>query len=187
MPIEIEKKFRLTATQREAIVRRLGEIGAQHEGEAFEENLLFDGPALKQRNCVLRLRRVAGKAIITFKERLPATSATKHQREEETLVQDGDALQRILDDLGYTPKILYEKKRDTWRMGGVEIVLDELPFGSFMEIEGSEIDIEDAEKLLAIAGLTAERATYPQLAAIAGTLVGNVIEARFNEESGPEL
>jgi adenylate cyclase class 2 len=182
MPIEVEKKYRLTDAQRELIIRRLAQIGAKNEGQVFEENLLFDGAALNGRNCVLRLRRVAGKAILTFKERLPGKSATKRQREEETPVQDGDAMQTILADLGYRPKVVYEKKRETWRLGEAEIVIDELPFGLFMEIEGSEAEIENTEKALAIADLTAETATYPRLAAISGTLQGSVIEARFPKE-----
>jgi adenylate cyclase class 2 len=184
MPIEVEKKYRLTDAQRDLIVRRLAEIGAKHEGQVFEENLLFDGAALKGRNCVLRLRRVAGKAILTFKERLPGTSATKRQREEETPVQDGDTMQTILADLGYRPKVVYEKKRETWRLGAAEIVIDELPFGLFMEIEGSETEIENTENALAIADLIAETATYPQLAAISGTLQGSIIEARFTRRNG---
>src|SRR6185503_177169 len=172
MPIEVEKKYRLTDAQRDLIVRRLAEIGAKNEGQVFEENLLFDGAALKGRNCVLRLRRVAGKAILTFKERLPGKSATKRQREEETPVQDGDTMQTILADLGYRPRVVYEKKRETWRLEAAE-----------MEIEGSEAEIENTENALAIAGLTAETATYPQLAAISGTLQGSIIEARFTKEN----
>jgi adenylate cyclase class 2 len=91
-------------------------------------------------------------------------------------------MQTILADLGYRPKVVYEKKRETWRLGAAEIVIDELPFGLFMEIEGSETEIENTENALAIADLTAETATYPQLAAISGTLQGSIIEARFTKE-----
>ena len=179
MPIEIEKKYRLSEKQRIALERRLPELGAKLEGEEFEENFLYDGAELKGRNCVLRLRRVAGRAILTYKERLPGASAIKRQREEETPVQDAAAMHAILEALGYRPSVVYEKKRQTWRWGAVEVVLDELPFGLFMEIEGSEEEIEAAEEALAIEDLPAEVETYPQLAAKEGKLRGSVIEARF--------
>lgn len=182
MPIEIEKKYRLSEQQRVALARRLAEIGAKLEGEEFEENVLYDGAGLKGRNCVLRLRRIDGRAILTYKERLPSTSAIKHQREEETAVQDADTLHTILEALGYRPKAIYEKKRQTWRLGAVEVVLDQLPFGLFMEIEGEEIEIETIESKLAIEGLITENATYPQLTMEKGKRAGSVVEARFERD-----
>jgi len=86
--IEVEKKFRLTKRQRDAVVKRLPEIGASLEGEDFEENTLYHGEALQDGSCVLRLRRAGEKATLTFKRRLPGASAIKQQREEETAVAD---------------------------------------------------------------------------------------------------
>ena len=183
MSIEIEKKYRLKEDQRDTLVRRLAELGATPEGEAFEENVLYDGAELKQGNCVLRLRRVGNRALLTYKERLPGASPIKHQREEETEVEDADVMHAILEALGYRPRVVYEKRRETWRLGTVEIVLDELPFGLFMEIEGSAAEIEATEESLAL-DLLSELATYPQLAAKEGTLRGSIIEARFANREG---
>jgi adenylate cyclase, class 2 len=183
MSIEIEKKYRLKEDQRDTLVRRLAELGAAPEGKVFEENVLYDGAELKERNCVLRLRRVGNRALLTYKERLPGASPIKHQREEETEVEDAEVMQAILEALGYRPRVVYEKRRETWRLGTVEIVLDELPFGLFMEIEGSVAEIEATEKSLAV-DLLAELATYPQLAAKQGKLRGSIIEARFANREG---
>jgi adenylate cyclase class 2 len=90
-------------------------------------------------------------------------------------------MEAILDALGFTPTLVYEKRRQTWRLGKTEIVVDELPFGLFMEIEGSEADIAAVELKLAIKGLRTERETYPQLARKHGKRYGNIIEARFEE------
>jgi adenylate cyclase class 2 len=119
---------------------------------------------------------------LTYKERFPTSSSIKHQHEDETRVADPEAMDAILDALGFTPALVYEKRRETWRLGKAEIVIDELPFGLFMEIEGSETDIKAIERKLGIKGLRAERATYPQLALKHGTMYGNVIEARFDQE-----
>jgi len=75
--------------------------------------------------------------------------------------------------------LVYEKRRRTWSLGRTEVVIDELPFGLFMEIEGEEREIDAAEQTLGIDGLPAEHDTYPQLTEKHGQRVGDVIEARF--------
>lgn len=176
--IEVEKKFRLTKRQRDAVVKRLPEIGATLEGEDFEENTLYHGEALHG-SCVLRLRRAGERATLTFKRRLPSASAIKQQREEETAVADPEAMAAILEALGFTATLIYEKRRQTWRLGHTEIVIDVLPFGLFMEIEGRANEIKLVERKLAMKGLRAEHATYPQLTAKHGKRYDGLIEARF--------
>jgi adenylate cyclase class 2 len=183
VPIEIEKKYRLTKKQRDEILGRLPKIGATSHGEEFEENTLYGGEALEPGRSVLRLRRVGEKAILTHKERFPSTESIKRQREDETTVGDPDAMEAILDSLGFAPALVYEKRRSTWRLGDAEIVIDELPFGLFMEIEASEPEIKEIERKLAVKGLRAENATYPQLTRLHGKPYGSVIEARFLEKS----
>jgi adenylate cyclase class 2 len=177
--IEVEKKFRLTKRQRDAVLKRLPLVGAELEGEEFEENTLFNGKALELGSCVLRLRRVKGKATLTYKKSLPSTSSFKQRREEETLVEDPEAMEAILLALGYTPALVYEKRRQTWRLANTEIVIDVLPFGLFMEIEGRVTDIRAVERKLGLKGLKAESATYPQLTAKLGKVYDGLIEARF--------
>lgn len=179
MGIEVEKKYRLSEAERARVLARLAELGAEFYGEEFEENTLYAGGIINQKNCVLRLRRVGGRAILTFKERFPSDSAIKRQREDETEVFNADAMADILDGLGYKPKLVYEKRRQTWRIHQTEVVVDELPFGFFMEIEGEEQAIMDAEKALHLSAAEAEMATYPQLTARHGKLLGEVVEARF--------
>jgi adenylate cyclase, class 2 len=181
MAIEIEKKFRLTEDQRELVLKRLEKIGARFRREEFEENTLYDGNALVKEESILRLRRIGKTAILTFKQRLPATTAIKRRREDETRVDDPEAMDAILDALGFTRTLVYEKRRQTWSLGNAEITIDELPFGYFMEIEGSEDEIRETEQRLDIKGLRGVHTTYPQLSRKYGKQFGNVIEARFEE------
>ena len=181
MPIEIEKKYRLTKKQREEVLLRLPKLGAKRKGREFEENTLFSGDTLEYGRAVLRLRRIdkRSSAILTYKERFPTRSDIKHQREDETSVEDPDAMELILEALGFTPGLIYEKRRETWTLGKTEIVIDELPFGLFMEIEGEEQSIQDIESRLAIKRLVAEPLAYPRLTMNHGTNIAGVIEARF--------
>ena len=177
--IEVEKKFRLTTHQRDAVLKRLPEVGAELEGEDFEENTLFSGDALEMGSSVLRLRRVNGRATLTYKKRLPSSTSIKQQREEETVVDDPEAMEAILVALGFTPALVYEKRRQTWKLGNTEVVIDVLPFGLFMEIEGRVSDIKAVERKLGLKGLRAENATYPQLTQKHGKVYDGLIEARF--------
>jgi adenylate cyclase class 2 len=179
MPVEIEKKYRLTKKQREAIVQRLLRLGASPEDVEFEENTLYRGGRIDLGGCSLRLRRVNGRALLTFKQRFPGKSPIKHQREEESEVADADAVAAILRSLEFRPWLVYEKRRVRWIVGKAEIAMDELPFGLFMEIEGPEKEIERIEKLLEAEAVPAVMETYPALTAQLGRKRGAVTEARF--------
>ena len=130
----------------------------------------------------MRLRRVGKRGILAFKQRLSSESGIKHQCEDETSVDDPDAMELILDALGFCPALVYEKRRETWTLGKAEIVIDELPYGLFMEIEGTENDIRDVESKLAIKRLRTETLSYPRLTEKHGTDKRGVIESRFREK-----
>lgn len=179
MPIEIEKKYQLTKRQREAIVRRLRKLGATPGEIEFEENTLYRGGRLDLGNCALRLRRVNGRALLTFKQRVPSRSFIKHQQEDETEATNAEALAAILRSLEFRPGLVYEKRRTRWIVGKAEIAMDELPFGVFMEIEGSEREIARVETLIGAEDLPAVMETYPALTARLGRKRGGVIESRF--------
>ena len=182
MPIEIEKKFRLTQKQRETILSRLPEIGATLIATEFEENTIYGSDQIDLKSSIIRLRRVGNKAILTYKERLKSTSTIKHQQEDETQVSDADAVDAILQALGLIPILVYEKRRIKWKLGQAEVVVDDLPFGLFMEIEASEADIMGIERQLAIKGLKVETETYPRLTRKHGRKKGPLVEARFEKK-----
>src|SRR5439155_4479541 len=180
MPIEIEKKYRLTKRQRQSIERRLREMGAASRPVEFEENTLYRGGRLDLGNCILRLRSVnQQRFFLTFKQRLPTKSAIKHQQEEESEVANADAMHAILTELGYRRGLVYEKRRARWNVGKAKVVIDELPFGLFMEIEASEKEIARVEALLAIKELPSVMETYPTLTIKFGKSRKGIIEARF--------
>ena len=183
MAIEIEKKYRIDKKKLVELTAKLGELGAPFSYENFEENYLHKGGVLDERNAVLRLRKTELKTTLTYKEKVPTEHDYKHQIEHETIVADVDATEQIIERLGYTLSIVYEKHRKAWHLGKVEVVLDELPFGYYMEIEGAIEDILAAETLLGIEELETESRGYPRLTAKYGKLVDGVFEARFAKRS----
>lgn len=187
MGVEVEKKYRLDLDEQREVVRRLREAGAELRGEDFETNTIYGGNGIDPARVVLRIRQTERKATLTYKERdyVAADSAAttlhgvRSQREDETEVSDSAALAAILGALGYVPSLVYEKRRATWMLNDVEVVVDELPFGLFLEIEGAEDDIRKAERALALTETEAVAETYPELTARHGRRTGDTIEARF--------
>lgn len=179
MAIEIEKKYRLDEARRQFVLDALKEIGAEYKGEDFEENILYRGGALDEKNAVLRVRKIGERAILTYKRRVENEFDIKRQIEHETAVGNPQELETIIENLGFYKTLVYEKRRKTWRFRDVEIVLDELSFGLYMEIEGSVTAIKEAEMFLDIEDFETENKTYPRLTAAFGKRKGDLIEARF--------
>ncbi len=145
---EIEVKFYLLRLA--ALEKRIQAAGGVLVQERVHEiNLRFDLPdgSLSTDRRVLRLRQDV-RAVLTYKGPSAAGQVVNVRQEIETDVSDFSAAQRILEALGYQVAVIYEKWRTTYQLENLEIVLDELPYGNFCEIEGP-----DAESIRSTAGL----------------------------------
>ena len=90
----------------------------------------------------------------------PALAGIKAMEEVETEVADFEATRRILLGLGYQEALWYEKCREQWRVGEALVCLDVLPFGEFVEIEGSPGAIAAAASELGLDMARALALTY---------------------------
>ncbi len=179
MAIEIEKKYRIDKKRIVELTAKLSKLGATFSYETFEENYLHRGGLLDGRAAVLRLRKTESCTTLTYKEKVPTENDFKHQIEFETEVSDVEATESIIEKLGYKLSVVYEKHRKAWHLGNVEVVLDELPFGYYMEIEGEMHDILSVEKLLDAHKLEPEARGYPRLTLKYGKVNGDITESRF--------
>jgi adenylate cyclase class 2 len=133
---EIESKFYVGCP--ELITQRLQLMGAKTcTARVYELNFRFDTPAgeLQRSGRVLRLRRDE-EVRLTYKDAGRLEAGTLSRRELEVTVSKFDATQQLLEALGYEVVFIYEKHRTTYDLGGARIMLDELPYGDFVEIEG---------------------------------------------------
>lgn len=134
---EVEIKFKVTDV--EALRKKLVNLEAKNMGRVFERTVRFDTPdkSLEKSNKFIRVR-TGFKSVITFKQKLKEDRDFKVRREIEFQIADSKKMEEILVSLGFTKKLIMEKYREKWQLPKVEVVIDELPFGNFMEIEGSE-------------------------------------------------
>ena len=183
MRIEIEKKYRLGEKRLEEITAKLNSLGATFVKEVFEVNYQHRGGEMDERCATLRLRKVGDFTVLTYKEKIGTESGAKQKIEYETTVSDVEATERIIERLGYKLTAVYEKRRKYWVFGGAEIVLDELPFGLYMEIEGTIDSIEDVEKQLGLKEIELEPRGYPRLTIKYGKMNGDVAEAKFERSA----
>lgn len=149
--LEIEVKFYITDLSK--LHHRLVEMGATAGPEVFESNIRFEDAdaTLKQGGRLLRLRR-DGSCRLTYKcPPLRDEPEYKVYQELEVEVSDCDVMTGILQSLGFHPAQIYEKRRRVFHWCDVELCLDRMPFGDFLEIEGSKQSIQDAAKHLELA------------------------------------
>ncbi len=144
-----------------------------HHPRTYEDNWCFDTPdqRFQQEDRLLRLRR-DHRILLTYKEP-PSTADTefKVRQEYEIEVNDFEQARALVEKLGFAPSMRYEKYRETFRYQEAEILLDETPLGTFVEIEGSresidaiktQLELDDANRLTASYGdiFEAVRTTY---------------------------
>jgi adenylate cyclase class 2 len=148
--LEIEVKF-LVADHGE-LINQLLELGAEVETpRTYERNFIFDNAwqGLARQGKLLRLRQDAG-VRITFKGGSPlqANSEVRVREEIEVSVEDFARTFLILEKIGFEKQFVYEKYRETFSIGDIEAVIDEMPFGNFIELEGAEDDIRSTADAL---------------------------------------
>jgi adenylate cyclase class 2 len=136
--LEMEVKFYLSDLN--SFEKRLRSIGASlTQPRTFETNLRFDTANLDltKAHRVLRLRRDQN-VYLTYKGPARSGKTVSVRQEIEVEVNDFDATESMLMALGYQVNVRYEKWRTKYRLENLEIDLDEMPFGHFVEIEGED-------------------------------------------------
>ena len=161
---EVEIKFRIDDI--EALTVSL-QIAGFHlvTPRTHEMNTLFDhGNELRRRGALLRLREYGPRWTLTYKDRSGKQSGRhKSRREIETKVENGDAMGRIIEAVGFSPSFRYEKFRSEWADTNGHVVIDETPIGNFGEIEGQAKWIDATAKRLNISVKSYLKESYAEL------------------------
>ena len=137
---EIEAKFFVLDLDK--VRMRLQSLEAHLlQQRVLETNIRFDLPdgGLLSEGRVLRLRQDT-EARLTFKGSSTNEQGVLTRTEIEFTVEDFEKAKQLIEALGYQKLVYYEKYRTTYDLNGSHIMLDELPYGNFIEIEGEGIE-----------------------------------------------
>lgn len=144
---EVEVKFRIDDPNE--VRDRLRSLGATTRGAVHERNIVYDaGNRFRDSGELLRLRQDR-RAVLTYKRPIPDPKY-KVREELEVEVSDFETASRLLERLGFTPALIYEKERETWILGRAEVEIDRLPFGWFVEIEAAEEQLDSIARSLGL-------------------------------------
>lgn len=134
---EIEVKFLISNLS--ALLEKLQNLGAlELRPRVLETNLRFDtlDKKLSERAQVLRLRQ-DDQAILTFKSPGEIIEGVISRTELEVVVSNFQITRAILEALGFQVYMTYEKYRQNFQLNNLVASVDEMPYGNFIELEGS--------------------------------------------------
>jgi adenylate cyclase class 2 len=138
----METEVKLRVVDRDIFEQKLPGLGfTRVTARTLERNTLYDTPERGLRNSrqILRIRQYGSKWVLTHKS-VPSgfTEEGRHKNrvETETEVEDGPALGKVFEALGFGPVFIYEKFRTEWADQLGHCVLDETPLGLYAELEG---------------------------------------------------
>lgn len=184
METEIEVKF--LSVDIDDIRKRLAGAGAVCEVPVrIMRRVAVDSADMSAKNGYLRVRDEGDKATATYKQ-FDGT-AIDSAREIEVVVSDFQSMVDLLAAAGLHHTSAQETRRETWKLGAVEVVIDEWPWlDPYVEIEGdSEMELREAAEQLgfdwsvAVFGdvMAAYRAQYPHLTNQDN--IGSIADVRF--------
>ena len=135
---EIEVKLR--AGNLAEVEARLKERGcvlsepiAQHDVIYSPKNSGEEFTSAKEGDIIIRIRHMKDKAQLNLKQQ---RSHELDNLEYETVVDDPEAMHKILETLGWKPVVEVKKLRRKGKLGEYEICLDEVEkLGTFVELE----------------------------------------------------
>lgn len=156
------------------------------------QRVTIDTPELKKKNAFVRIRNEGDKTTITYKQF--NSLSIDGVKEIEISVNDFDTAVMLFKEAGLAYGSLQESRRETWRLGDTEIVIDEWPWlNPYIEIEApsedsviltaKNLDLEWGDAVFGDV-MSAYRVQYPYLGM--NDTVGNLPEVRFSDPL-PEL
>lgn len=149
MKTEIEGKW--LNVNVESLRQKLREVGADLvQDERLMIRQLFDYPdrKLDKVNAWVRVRDEGNKITVSYKQLVDrSVNGTK---EVNVTVDDFEGVAKFLEAIGLESKSFQESKRESWKLGKVEIEIDTWPWiPSFVEIEAeSEEELKRTAVLL---------------------------------------
>ena len=144
----IEQEIKVPLEDLDGFLTTLNSEGAKFLGKTFQRTVRMDkdDSSLEKEGKFLRVR-YGSKNVVTLKAKKDEENKEVFERIEiETEVKEPGKMIKILSELGFIQKFIMEKYRAEWKHNGVNITIDEMPFGFYIELEGEK------DKIYQVAG-----------------------------------
>lgn len=138
MKTEIEVKFcDIDIDAMREILARAGAVC--EEPMRLMKRALIEEPHHAAEDSFLRIRDEGDKVTLTFKRRAnPDQPSIDNTTEIEVVVSSFDDTVELFREAGWVYKTFQESKRETWKLGSAEVVIDEWPWlPPYIEIEAA--------------------------------------------------
>jgi adenylate cyclase class 2 len=146
MQKEIEVKFKLTS--KDNIIEKLVSLEGKFKKPYRQTTYGFFSEDSIEKGIFPRIRGESGKHVLTVKVR-PKKKTKYFERKEYSVVIDNEKEGiKILKLLGFDRVRKFSKKRQEWSFSDIKVCVDNLYFGTFLEIEGKKKQIERMIKRL---------------------------------------
>ena len=151
----IEYEVRVLEINVEDIKKKLKDLNATLVEDVFQRRYLYDFNPVNP-NKWIRLRTNGTTTTLTIKD--VTSSKIDGTKELEIVVDDFDATNEILNELGYKARGIQENKRIKYDLNGVEVDIDTWPrIPTYLEIEGKSE--EEVYKTLELLGISKDNTT----------------------------
>ena len=139
---KIEKEIKLVVVDAEKLINLLKLNGAKLLNKSKERTIRLDteNGDLENKGVFLRVRS-GSKNTITMKEKIGDDVEVRARKETEFEIGDVENMAYILKKLGFSKEKIMEMYRVNYEYKGAVLSIDELSFGLFLEIEGTEEQI----------------------------------------------
>jgi adenylate cyclase class 2 len=147
MNSEIEAKF--LNIDHDKVRVKLAGLGAKLEQPMrIMKRVVIHTQGMTEKNAFLRIRDEGHRTTVTYKQF--DDDSIDGAKEHEIVVDDFESTVNIFKESGLVYDTYQESKRENWRLGDVEIMLDEWPWlNPYIEIEGtSEGTVRHVAELL---------------------------------------
>lgn len=147
--MKTEYEIRILEINKNEIIKRLEELGAEKIGEFEQKRYVYDLKPV-QKSKWIRLRTNGKTTTLTYKDIVSNTiDGTK---EVEIEVDDFNKTNELLECIGFNSRSYQENKRVQYILNGVEIDIDSWPMiPTYLEIEGNaEKEVIDVVEILGV-------------------------------------
>lgn len=171
----LEQEVKFYIQNLDGLIARTAATGADLVRERmFERNLRLDTPEgdFTKAQRVLRIRQ-DDQVRVTYKDNARSENGIITRTEIEFSTDSFEVTRKLFEALGYQVSVIYEKYRQVYRIGDVELMIDELPYGNFIEIEApNAVLIEGVAQMLGLDWSKSIKTSYLGLFEIAREKLG---------------